>query len=252
MLAEKGGVPRAAFLEFLNDSVMGSTFTRYKSPGLRQPRLHADLHARAAAQGLRPRLSPRATTSTYRCRSRPRAAAAVQAAVGPRARVDEDFAALLLELQARSSGTRARARGRHLRGRTDGPVGEEAASDDADRWRPGRGTWASTTSSGSTSHRLRDYRLGRARAALRGQRVRRLPALRLLQHPVHHPHLDRRRPGRQDDPLRPAHRGAGADALGLRVGRQTPPALLARGSPRRTAGAGMLGLRGAVAPSVRV
>ena len=32
VLAEKGGVPRAAFLEFLNKSVMGSTFTRYKSP----------------------------------------------------------------------------------------------------------------------------------------------------------------------------------------------------------------------------
>jgi 3-hydroxyisobutyrate dehydrogenase len=32
VLAEKGGVARADFLEFLNDSVMGSTFTRYKSP----------------------------------------------------------------------------------------------------------------------------------------------------------------------------------------------------------------------------
>src|SRR5579859_1352781 len=32
VLAEKGGVSRAAFLGFLNDSVMGSTFTRYKSP----------------------------------------------------------------------------------------------------------------------------------------------------------------------------------------------------------------------------
>jgi len=32
VLAEKGGVSRAAFLEFLNASVMGSTFTRYKSP----------------------------------------------------------------------------------------------------------------------------------------------------------------------------------------------------------------------------
>jgi 3-hydroxyisobutyrate dehydrogenase-like beta-hydroxyacid dehydrogenase len=32
VLAEKGGVSRAAFLAFLNDSVMGSTFTRYKSP----------------------------------------------------------------------------------------------------------------------------------------------------------------------------------------------------------------------------
>ena len=32
VLAEKGGVTRAAFLGFLNGSVMGSTFTRYKSP----------------------------------------------------------------------------------------------------------------------------------------------------------------------------------------------------------------------------
>ena len=32
VLAERGGVSRAAFLEFLNDSVMGSVFTRYKSP----------------------------------------------------------------------------------------------------------------------------------------------------------------------------------------------------------------------------
>lgn len=32
VLAEKGGVSRAAFLEFLNNSVMGSMFTRYKTP----------------------------------------------------------------------------------------------------------------------------------------------------------------------------------------------------------------------------
>jgi 3-hydroxyisobutyrate dehydrogenase-like beta-hydroxyacid dehydrogenase len=32
VLAEKGGVSRADFLSFLNDSVMGSMFTRYKSP----------------------------------------------------------------------------------------------------------------------------------------------------------------------------------------------------------------------------
>lgn len=32
VLAEKGGVPRAAFLDFLNNSVMGSMFTRYKTP----------------------------------------------------------------------------------------------------------------------------------------------------------------------------------------------------------------------------
>ncbi|RMD89292.1 MAG: NAD(P)-dependent oxidoreductase [Alphaproteobacteria bacterium] len=32
VLAEKGGVPRHAFLDFINKSVMGSTFTRYKTP----------------------------------------------------------------------------------------------------------------------------------------------------------------------------------------------------------------------------
>lgn len=34
VLVEKGGVKRSDFLEFLNDSVMGSVFTRYKSPAL--------------------------------------------------------------------------------------------------------------------------------------------------------------------------------------------------------------------------
>ncbi|GAA4106933.1 NAD(P)-dependent oxidoreductase [Actinomadura miaoliensis] len=32
VLAEKGGVPRHAVLEFLNNSVLGSVFTRYKTP----------------------------------------------------------------------------------------------------------------------------------------------------------------------------------------------------------------------------
>lgn len=32
VLAEKSGVPRHAFLKFMNDSVMGSQFTRYKAP----------------------------------------------------------------------------------------------------------------------------------------------------------------------------------------------------------------------------
>jgi 3-hydroxyisobutyrate dehydrogenase-like beta-hydroxyacid dehydrogenase len=34
VLAEKGGIARADFLSFLNDSVMGSVFTRYKTPAL--------------------------------------------------------------------------------------------------------------------------------------------------------------------------------------------------------------------------
>jgi 3-hydroxyisobutyrate dehydrogenase-like beta-hydroxyacid dehydrogenase len=32
VLAEKGGVPRHALLDFINNSVMGSMFTRYKTP----------------------------------------------------------------------------------------------------------------------------------------------------------------------------------------------------------------------------
>ncbi|HEY1721945.1 MAG TPA: NAD(P)-dependent oxidoreductase [Magnetospirillaceae bacterium] len=34
LLAEKAGVPRHAFLKFMNNSVMGSVFTQYKSPAL--------------------------------------------------------------------------------------------------------------------------------------------------------------------------------------------------------------------------
>ncbi len=34
VLAERGGVPRSVLLEFLNGSVLGSVFTRYKSPAL--------------------------------------------------------------------------------------------------------------------------------------------------------------------------------------------------------------------------
>ncbi len=34
VLVEKAGVPRRAYLEFLNDSVLGSTFSRYKTPSI--------------------------------------------------------------------------------------------------------------------------------------------------------------------------------------------------------------------------
>jgi 3-hydroxyisobutyrate dehydrogenase-like beta-hydroxyacid dehydrogenase len=34
ILAQKAGMPRHAFLDFLNKSVMGSMFTRYKTPAL--------------------------------------------------------------------------------------------------------------------------------------------------------------------------------------------------------------------------
>ncbi|MGY1620159.1 NAD(P)-dependent oxidoreductase [Geodermatophilus sp. SYSU D00691] len=103
VLAEKGGVPRAAFLEFLNNSVMGSVFTRYKSPAFvnldYSPtftpillRKDFDLGL-AAAHDLDVPMPIAAAT-----------AAAVQASVSS-GRVEEDFS-ILLDLQAHNSGLR--------------------------------------------------------------------------------------------------------------------------------------------------
>jgi len=100
VLAEKGGVPRAAFLEFLNNSVMGSVFTRYKSPAFVNLdftptftpvllRKDFDLGL-AAARQLDVPMPVSALTAQL-----------VQASVSS-GRVDEDFA-ILLDLQAASS-----------------------------------------------------------------------------------------------------------------------------------------------------
>ena len=101
VLAEKGGVPRAAFLEFLNNSVMGSVFTRYKSPAFVNLdftptftpillRKDFDL-GMAAARELDVPMPVAAITQQL-----------VQASVGS-GRIEEDFA-ILLELQAAASG----------------------------------------------------------------------------------------------------------------------------------------------------
>jgi 3-hydroxyisobutyrate dehydrogenase len=101
VLAEKGGVPRHAFLEFLNNSVMGSAFTRYKSPAFVNLdytptftpvllRKDFDLGL-AAARALGVPMP--VTALTAQC---------VQASVGS-GRTDEDFA-ILLDLQAAASG----------------------------------------------------------------------------------------------------------------------------------------------------
>ena len=97
--------------------------------------------------------------------------------------------------------------------------------------------------------RLRDYRIGRAKAALESQRVRRVPALRLLQHPLHDADVDRRRARRQDDPLRAAGPRPGPGAVGLRLRGEPPQAVLAVAGPGANYRAGFLGLRGAVAPT---
>jgi 3-hydroxyisobutyrate dehydrogenase-like beta-hydroxyacid dehydrogenase len=101
VLVEKGGVSRHAFLEFLNNSVMGSPFTRYKSPAFvnldYSPtftplllRKDFDLGL-AAARGLDVPLPVSAITAQL-----------VQASVGT-GRVEEDFS-ILLDLQAAASG----------------------------------------------------------------------------------------------------------------------------------------------------
>ncbi len=101
VLAEKGGVPRAAFLEFLNSSVLGSPFTRYKSPALvsldftptfTMPLLRKDLDlGLAEARRLEAGMPLAAATHEI-----------VQAAVGA-GHANEDFAALIVEA-ARAAG----------------------------------------------------------------------------------------------------------------------------------------------------
>jgi 3-hydroxyisobutyrate dehydrogenase len=101
VLAEKGGASRAAFLDFLNNSVMGSTFTRYKSPALvnldfaptfTMPLLLKDFDlGLGAAHDLEAPMPIAAAT-----------AALVASAIGAGHR-SEDFATLLVE-QARRAG----------------------------------------------------------------------------------------------------------------------------------------------------
>ena len=101
VLAEKAGVPRHAFLDFLNNSVMGSMFTTYKSPALvnldysvtfTPELLLKDLDlglAAARANGV-----PMPVTTVAR--------EVVQTLIG-NGYTEEDFAALL-SMQAKASG----------------------------------------------------------------------------------------------------------------------------------------------------
>ena len=101
VLAEKGGVPRAAFLEFLNNSVMGSVFTRYKSPAF----VNLDFTSTFTPILLRKDFDLGMAAARELDVPMPVAAAtqqAVQASVSS-GRVDEDFA-ILLELQTAASG----------------------------------------------------------------------------------------------------------------------------------------------------
>ena len=101
VLAEKAGMPRHAFLDFLNNSVMGSVFTRYKTPAL----VNLDFHVTFTPALLRKDLDlglnagkeyevPMPLTSITRD--------LVQAQIG-NGFTEEDFSTLLL-LQAKASG----------------------------------------------------------------------------------------------------------------------------------------------------
>jgi 3-hydroxyisobutyrate dehydrogenase len=101
VLAEKAGMPRHAFLDFLNKSVMGSMFTRYKTPAL----VNLDFHVTFTPKLLRKDLDlgldagrefgvPMPLTSITRD--------LLQQMIG-RGMTEEDFSALLL-MQAKNSG----------------------------------------------------------------------------------------------------------------------------------------------------
>lgn len=101
VLAEQGGISRSDFLGFLNRSVMGSTFTRYKAPAL----VNLDLTPTFTTTLLRKDLDLGLAAARSLNVAMPLTAATqalVQAAIG-RGHGDVDFGALLIE-QARASG----------------------------------------------------------------------------------------------------------------------------------------------------
>jgi 3-hydroxyisobutyrate dehydrogenase-like beta-hydroxyacid dehydrogenase len=105
-LAERGGVSRATFLEFLNDSVLGSVFTRYKSPAL----VNLDFHPTFTSVLLRKDMQLGLEAGKELGVPMPLAANVdmlLAQAIGA-GYTQEDFATLILE-QARRSGYELKA-----------------------------------------------------------------------------------------------------------------------------------------------
>jgi len=101
VLAQKAGVPRHAFLEFMNQSVMGSTFSRYKTPAY----VNLDFKATFTPPLLRKDMDLGLEAGRTHGVPMPLASAVrdtLQALIG-RGHLDDDFATLLL-LQAQNSG----------------------------------------------------------------------------------------------------------------------------------------------------
>ena len=105
VLAQKAGVPRHAFLEFLNQSVMGSTFTRYKTPAF----VNLDFKVTFTPELLRKDMDLGLDAGRRFEVPMPLAASArdlIQAMIGCGMK-EEDFATLLVQ-QARASGIELR------------------------------------------------------------------------------------------------------------------------------------------------
>jgi len=111
VLAEKAGMPRHAFLDFLNKSVMGSMFTRYKTPAL----VNLDFHVTFTPKLLRKDLDlgldagrefevPMPLTSLTRD--------LLQQMIG-QGMTEQDFSTLLL-MQAKASGLELKSENKQL------------------------------------------------------------------------------------------------------------------------------------------
>ena len=101
VLAQKSGISREAFLACLNNSVMGSTFTRYKTPAF----VNLDFHPTFTAALLRKDFDLGLAAARQADVSLPVAALVheiIQSLIGT-GRADQDFAALL-ELAAAGAG----------------------------------------------------------------------------------------------------------------------------------------------------
>jgi 3-hydroxyisobutyrate dehydrogenase-like beta-hydroxyacid dehydrogenase len=101
VLAEKAGMPRHAFLDFFNKSVMGSTFTKYKTPAF----VNLDFHVTFTPKLLRKDMDLGLDAARAREVPMPLAALTrdlIQQMIG-HGMTEEDFSALLA-MQAKASG----------------------------------------------------------------------------------------------------------------------------------------------------
>jgi 3-hydroxyisobutyrate dehydrogenase len=101
VLAEKAGMPRHAFLDFFNKSVMGSTFTKYKAPAF----VNLDFHVTFTPKLLRKDMDLGLDAAKAREVPMPLAALTrdlIQQMIG-HGMTEEDFSTLLV-MQAKASG----------------------------------------------------------------------------------------------------------------------------------------------------